>query len=475
MNRFKRFPVLFLSAVITLTAWSQTKTINILAVNDMHAAIDRFPRFVAFVDSMRTVYPDLLLVSGGDNRSGNPANDIHPQSSFPMMTLMNRAGFDLSVVGNHEFDGGVGGLRDVINGSEFKFVCANMFAPDSMRLHIQPYRILEVGDVRIGILGLLQLGTIGVPDTHPDHVQNIRFRPWEQVAEQYSWLRDQCDIFALLVHAEYEECVAFLQTYPYADVLIGSHTHKRIERTELHNGVMITQADASLKCVTHITFELTDGKVTKKEARLIDLAGFSGSNAEVQAMVDEFNNNESLKRVLTQVLNDLSTYEELGCLMTDAIRIETGADIAIQNPGGVRYDTFPKGPMTVRDVYQLDPFNNEILEFQLTGEEILRLIEAAYIAEQNNPPYVSGIRYEMETDRQGKVRNIQITLDSGVRLNPQGRYRVVMNSYIGTVAKFERADPGKGLRLGTTDTTIEYLEKQPAIDYKGVTRLSIKK
>ena len=67
----------FLAAFISMSAWSQTKEITILAVNDMHANIDRFPKFVALVDSMRAIYPDLLLFSAGDNITGNPASDMH--------------------------------------------------------------------------------------------------------------------------------------------------------------------------------------------------------------------------------------------------------------------------------------------------------------------------------------------------------------------------------------------------------------
>jgi len=41
----------------------QSKTVEILAVNDMHAAIDNFPRFAFMADSLRAIYPHLLLVS----------------------------------------------------------------------------------------------------------------------------------------------------------------------------------------------------------------------------------------------------------------------------------------------------------------------------------------------------------------------------------------------------------------------------
>jgi 5'-nucleotidase len=460
--------------LVVLTASAQSKEIHILSVNDIHAAIDRFPKFIALVDSMRTIYPDLLLFSVGDNRTGNPANDMH-HDSYPVVELMNKAGFNLSAIGNHEFDGKVEGLRSMLNGSHFRYVCANMYAPDSMRLHIEPYKIFEIGDVRIAVLGLLQQGMNGLPDTHPDNVRNIAFRPFAQVADQYSWLRNQCDLFILLVHEEYDACVEFLYQYPYADVLIGSHTHKRIEATEIHNGVLITQAESSLKYVTHITIELADGEVIKKEARLLDVNAFSTIDPDVQAMVDAYNNNEALLRELTQVITDFDSYEELGYLMSDAIRLETGADIAFQNPGGVRLETFPKGAMSVRDVYRLDPFNNEVIEFQLTGEEVQRLIEAAYIAENKQPPYVSGITYEMDVDRQGQVKNLQVKMADGSRINLQRSYNVVMNSYLAAISQYEKKDPGKSVFRTSAELTIDYLEKQPALDYNGIKRVKINK
>jgi len=469
----KRFLSLYTAAFISITVLAQTREITILAVNDMHASIDRFPKFVALVDSMRAIYPDLLLFAVGDNRTGNPANDMHTDS-YPMVELMNKAGFNLSAVGNHEFDARVEGFRSMVNNSNFRYVCANLFAPDSMRLHVEPYKIFDIDGIRIGALGLLQTGPGGVPDSHPDNFTDITFRPWASMAEQYSWLREQCNVFLLLVHEEYNECVEFLEQYPYADVLIGAHTHLPIHTTELHNGVMITQADCNLKYVTHITLQLTDGVVTKKESRLLDVNAFSSKNDEVQAMVDGYNNNEALLKVVTQAITDFDSYEELGYMMTDAIRIESGADIAFQNPGGVRLPNFPKGPITVRDIYRLDPFNNEVIAFNLTGEEVLRLIEAAYIAEYKQASYVSGVTCELQLGPEGQIKNIQVRMDDGSRLNMQKTYKVVMNSYLSAVSKYEKADPGQSLFITSAEMTIRYLEKQPAVDYKGVKRMNVR-
>ena len=463
-----------LFALTSFMALAQNRDITILAVNDMHASIDRFPKFVALVDSMRTLYPDLLLFAAGDNRTGNPANDMYPISSYPMTTLMNKAGFNLSAVGNHEFDGNIDGLRTVLNGANFRHVCANMYAPDSMRLHIEPYKIFEIDGVRIGVLGLIQQGANKLPDAHPNNLKNIAFRPLDQVAKQYSWLRDQCDVFVLLVHEGYDESILLTNQYPLPDVIISGHSHTPVQTTELHNGVLITQAGSSLKYVTYITLQLTDGKVTKKESALLDVNAFLRSDADIQVMVDDFNNDESLLREVVQVSADFTCYEELGSMMTDAIRIETGADIALQNPGGVRFETFPKGPMTVRDIYRLDPFNNNVIEFSLTGEEILRLIKAAYIAENKQAPYISGATYEMELDKQDEIKKLQVKMNNGAKLDPQKKYKVVMNSYLSAVSQYQKTDEGKDLFRTSASMTIDYLEKQPAIDYNGVKRVILK-
>ena len=466
--------ILFIAVFIANMAFAQAKEITILSVNDMHASIDRFSKFAALVDSIRTAHPKLLLFSAGDNRTGNPVNDMHPESSYPMTALMNKVGFNLSALGNHEFDGGIDGLRDVINRSEFRYVCANMYAPDSLRLHVEPYKIFEVDGVRIAVLGLIQQGANGLPDVHPDKMKNLTFRPPLQTAKQYSWLRNQCDVFIILIHDEYEESIRFAKEYPYADVIISGHSHTRVDKTELHNNILITQSESHLKYVTHITLQLTDGKIVKKESRLLDINAFPEENKDIKAMVNDFNNNETLSRVLTQAVNAFSSKEELGCLMADAIRIETGADIALQNPGGVRMEAYPKGPLTVGMVYQIDPFGNETIMFNLTGEEVLRLIEAAYIADNNSAPYVSGITYDMELDKQKKVKKLQVKMANGSKLDLKRTYKVVMNSYTATISKYKKTDAGHSLFRTTAELTIEYLEKQPAVDYKGVKRINVK-
>lgn len=471
----KHFLVLYLAAISVMNMAAQTKDITILAVNDMHASMERFARFAALVDSVRSVYPDLLLFSAGDNRTGNPVNDMHEEPGYPMVALMNKAGFNLSAIGNHEFDSDIPAFRHVVNRSDFRYVCANMLMPDSMRLHIEPYRFFDVAGVRIGVLGVIQRGMNGFPDTHPDKVKDITFYPSAKAADQYSWLRNQCDVYIMLAHEGYKESVELANNFPDLDLLISGHSHTRIDGGELHNGVLLTQAGSHLQYATLIKVRVTDGTVTGKEAELLDISACSKEDAEVQSMIREFNDNKFLQRVLTQVVQDFNTPEELGCMATDAIRIETGSDIALQNPGGVRIKTYPRGPMTVEQVYRMDPFGNEVISYNLTGEEVIRLIETAYYADYDAPPYVSGIQYEMTVDKQNKVNKLTLKMENGSPFNLQKTYKVVLNSYLDKICQYKKNDKGRSLFRTSADYMIDYLEKQPAIDYQGITRVTLKK
>ena len=227
-------------------------------------------------------------------------------------------------------------------------------------MHVEPYRIFECNGVRIGVLGLIQLGTNGLPDSHPKNLANIHFRSPLKVAQEYAWLRDRCDVFIILSHNGYEEDLALAKEYPIADVILGGHSHSKIEGT-MSNGVLVTQAEKQLKYVTELTLKLADGKVIEKKAHLINVKDNPKKDEKVQAMVNEFNDNKELKRVVAQAKESFLNKEELGCMMADAIRIESGADIALQNSGGVRLDSFPAGPISLGDVYRLDPFGNEMI------------------------------------------------------------------------------------------------------------------
>ena len=197
---------LFLLAVCT-TVTAQRQTINILSTNDMHSAIEQMPKLASIADSLRKIDPDLIVLSGGDNRTGNPYNDMYEVPAYPMVALMNAVGFNASAIGNHEWDNNWTGFRTVTNLASFPFLCCNATIPDSMNLKVKPYMFINVKGVKIGILGAIQTGVNGLPDSHPKNIKGITFRKPDDVIPEYKWMRDQCDVFILLSHDGYEEDV----------------------------------------------------------------------------------------------------------------------------------------------------------------------------------------------------------------------------------------------------------------------------
>ena len=165
----RRTYLLGLVLLITSTVFGQKREVHILAVNDMHAAIEAFPQLAAIADSLRALYPSMLILSAGDNRTGNPKNDMFRISSYPMVSLMNQVGFDATTLGNHEFD--VGSLPPLMAYSAFSYICANIYPSEETGLHIVPTKVYDFDGIKIGIIGLIQVNSQGRPDTHPDNLK----------------------------------------------------------------------------------------------------------------------------------------------------------------------------------------------------------------------------------------------------------------------------------------------------------------
>jgi 5'-nucleotidase len=448
----------------------------IFAVNDMHAAIDNFPKLAYIVDSLRAVYPDMLLIAAGDNQTGNPINDQYPEKGFPVIDLMNAVGFNLSAVGNHEFDTGPAGFSNLAGKANFGFICANVSGGGQYPVKMSPYRILTLPNgLRIAFLGLIQLGQNGIPDSHPDNVRDFVFRSPFETAPEYLWLKDSSDIFIALTHIGFEEDVKLAETLPAGiDLIIGGHSHTRVEKEQIHNGIMITQAENKLKYGTLIMLAVSSDGAVSRNMRLIDIRNSKNENPAIRAMVDKYNDNPVLNEVIATAADDFSSYEELGYLMADAQREAAGADIALMNPGGVRIDQLPKGPVTIKNVYQLDPFGNELVVTKLTGTEIFSLMRAAWPVDDESPLYPSGIRSEVKIDAEGNTAEFKIMTEDGSPLDPDHIYTVAMNSYMTQVYNYEHSDPGQSLFFTTADALITYLKKHIELrSYRGEKRVKI--
>jgi 5'-nucleotidase len=454
-----------------LTSWAQNKKeVHILSANDMHAAIECFPRLCFVADSLRALYPDLLILSAGDNRSGDPINDMYEIPAYPMVSLMNIVGFQASTLGNHEFDSGQEGLAKLIGMSNFPYLCANIQPAAKTGIHVRPWQMFDVGGVRLAIIGVTALGPMGKPESHPDNMTDLEFTDPLQTVQQYKFLRNQSDVVLLLSHMGYEDDVKLSAELPWVDLIVGGHSHTQLKGGEIHNGLLITQNVNRLARVTHITLTVENGKVTGKRAENIAIKGVKRENKVVAKLADYFTNNPAFDEILAVNDKPLSTYEELGCLMTDAYLKAANADISLQNYGGVRYDTLSVRGISVKDVLQLDPFQNSLVEMTVTGNEFIDILKMCFVNDQARFPLISGATAEYVLDADKKqVKKVVLYGPDGKKLNLKKTYRVVTNNYVQAITPTNRKDEGHSLGIGTAQAIMDLLKAQGHIDYQGKT------
>lgn len=464
----KKLIALTLMLVTTLTASAERKELHILSGNDMHAAIECFPRLGFIADSLRALYPDLLILSAGDNRSGDPLNDMYEIPAYPMVVLMNQVGFDATTLGNHEFDSAQEGLARLIDLSAFPTLCANVHPDPKWNMHLRPYTKFFKNGMTIGVIGVVQLGSMGIPESHPARMTEISFSDPLETVKKYEFLRKECDVVILLSHLGFDTDVEFSKDLPWVDLIIGGHSHTQLKGGEMHNNVFITQNVNRLKQITHTTVVVEDGKVVSRTAENIAVRGEKNENKVIAELVRYFSENPAFHRVLATAETPFVEKEELGCLMVDAYMVENGADLSYQNAGGVRYETHEAGDFTVADVLRLDPFQNDAVELHVTGKELVEMLISCYDNDNQRFPYVGGMKAEFTVDpATQKIKKLVLFDMDGKKLNLKKTYKVISNSYSVAVSPTNRQDQGESLGIVTAKLIMDYLEHQGKVSYQG--------
>ncbi len=121
----------------------------------------------------------------------------------------------------------------------------------------------------------------------------------------------------------------------------------------------------------------------------------------------------------------------LGNLVTDIIRWNTGADIAVYNGGGIR-DSADLGDITLEDAIEILAFDNEVVSLEMTGLNIKRMLEHAvsdYPEVSGKFLQVSGLRFYFDADAEpgNRVKDIYV---GGQRLRFRETYEVATNDFL---------------------------------------------
>jgi len=128
-------------------------------------------------------------------------------------------------------------------------------------------------------------------------------------------------------------------------------------------------------------------------------------------------------------------------------------DFAVQNYGGFRIPSIPKGPVTKRHIFELMPFDNKLVILELDGAAIQQF--ADHMAEDEGWPISTGFTF---TIKEGKAVDVEV---GGKKLDMQKVYRIGVPDYVANggggcwfLKEVPQMDTGKFIR----EIMIEYLE-----------------
>ncbi|MBQ6083934.1 MAG: bifunctional metallophosphatase/5'-nucleotidase [Bacteroidales bacterium] len=473
MKRF--FNVLIISLLLVSCASKQQEVV-ILSVNDMHSHIENMPKLAYIADSLRNLYPQLLIVSAGDNRTGNAYNDKYPEhSNLPMISLMNEIGFEVSALGNHEFDDNIDGIRYFINNTKFPVICANVDFSAYPDIKMPPYvtitKRINGKDVKIILLGMIETSNDGRPSAHIKNMKDVGFVDAKDVIKDYLYLKDSCDVFVLLSHCGMVQELDFAVKNPEFDMIIGGHSHDLANKI-FENGVLYTQSKYYLKNATVTKLKVVDGKVTEKTSQIIDLTKVTKVDEKINKEVEYYYSRPEFKEIVGHAVTPFNDKEALGAFMADAQRYITKTDISMQNPGGVRFDNMHGGDISKADIFNLDPFNNSLVICEMTGKQVEKFLEVAS-TKDGFPTHVSGLKYTMvyvkKQDGSGYFKDVKAIVDDKP-IDQEKVYSVALNSYMASTWAKDYCISMRDCGLTANEGEFLYLEDHKDVDYQNVRR-----
>lgn len=344
----------------------------------------------------------VLVLDGGDFLMGSLFHMVAREEAIEPR-LMKDMGYDALTLGNHEFDLKPQGLARIIQSAAAKggtpaIVFSNaVFSKESDRDDaleevfnkgmVKPYVVLEKGGVRIGIFGLMGKDAAEkAPFASP-----VKFRdPMEISKEMVKVLREKekVDLVICLSHSgvskdkSRSEDEILAKKVQGIDVIVGGHSHTRLEKPIVINSTFVVQAASYGNCVGVLDLLWDNGKAKLKDYRLIDIDAAVPGDMALQKKVESFIEiidrdvlqrvGLSSKKVIGQTAFDLTIVEDesnLGNLIADSIRwyvdkhdydpkvLLTKVAVAIESNGVIRDHLLrgKTGALAVCDIFRAIP------------------------------------------------------------------------------------------------------------------------
>ena len=478
------FRLLLTTAALALTtglAHAEYK-LHILHINDLHSRIEPINRFDSTCsaeddakgecfggyarvatkinelrDSLRAAGENVIVIDAGDQFQGSLMYTTY--NGAVEAEFMEKIGFDVMAVGNHEFDDGPQGLADFIDKVSFPVISGNLDVSRSglLKDRVTNHVVLEVGGEKIGIISALATDTVQTSSPGPDVIFQTEA---DSLAADVQTLESEgVDKIIAVNHVGLPADIEIGKSVAGIDAIVSAHSHTLLSNTDdkaagpyptMAGETPVVQAYAYSKYLGHLTLVFDDaGKVTSATGDTILLDASVTPDEAITARIKELAAPiEELKsKVIGESAADIDGSRDncrsvecaMGNLVADAMldRVkDQGIQIAIQNGGGVRA-SIDAGPVTMGEVLAVLPFQNTLATFEAKGSDIVAALENGVSEVEEGKgkfPQVAGIKFTWDQSvepGQGRVSDVMV--DEGGEwkpIDPDKTYGVVTNNFV---------------------------------------------
>lgn len=395
----KKFLMAVLLLIFFIPRGAGAEELIIFHTNDMHSRIvnsDDSGKSIGLAEmaaAVKTVKKQNKLTywfDAGDTLHGMPRINISKGEN--MIPLLNAAGIDLFVPGNHDFNYGSDQLLFLAKKFKFPILAANVAYSNNGAKLFPAYKIFKQGNIKIGVFGLATPET-AYKSSIVKFAQLDFINPVETAREQIKILRPQCDVLIAVMHMGVDESSEFTseriaRETSGIDLIVDAHSHTELPEGLTVGNTLIVQTGCYEHYLGQVKINLRDGKITSKTAKLLTAEDVRKINPTPdkritnQVIKMEKKNKKILDvvvahsdRALTGEREIIRRQEsEIGNLCADALRWKSGADFTVINCGGIRTG-LPAGDITRGEIMEIAPFGNTLKKAEIDGKTVRAMLE----------------------------------------------------------------------------------------------------
>jgi sulfur-oxidizing protein SoxB len=320
----------------------------------------------------------VLFLDNGDTFHGT--YPVVKSRGEVLVPVMNQLKPDAMTV-HWDFAYGPGQLQKLASGLSYPVLATNIYEKGTGRRFFEPHAMREVSGLRIGIIGI---ASNIVDKTMPPHFsKGLRFTDGrEELPRFINELRSKhgADLIVVLSHLGFPQDMKLLSEVSGVDVLLSGHTHHRLFSPVRQGNTLVIQSGCHGSFLGRLDLDVDGGKIVGYRHELLEVAETIRPDPVVQAMVKnalkpyEAELECEAGEVATSLNRDTTLVATMDNFLLEAIRETAGTSLAFCN--GWRWGAPVRpGRVTRNDLYNIIPWTEPISTVELTGRELLEMLE----------------------------------------------------------------------------------------------------